>query len=275
MTAVPRFETFTRLGFAARGLLYILIAYLAIAVGRNAGSADVLRSMADGGVSRLVLALIALGLLSYGAWRCLEAAMDLEGAGEGAKGAASRVGHALSGVVHVFMGLLAAALAFGLVSSGEGGDGADKATGMVMDLPAGGLVLRVVALGFVFGGFAQAWSAYRLKFLKQLASRAASRSWVRWVGRVGYVARGVVFLLIGLLLWRAAGAHDPERAGSVGEALASLSGIKRLLVAAGLGFFGVFSLVEALYRRITNPRVLHRLGVIIPKAHIATIHHGS
>lgn len=260
MTAVPRFETFTRLGFAARGLLYILIAYLAIVVGRNAGSADVLRSMADGGVSRLVLVLIALGLLSYGAWRCLEAALDLEGAGDGAKGAANRVGHGLSGVVHVFMGLLAASLAFGLVSSGEGGDGADKASDMVMDLPAGSLLLRAAAVGFIVGGCAQAWSAYRLRFLKQLASRAASRPWVRWVGRLGYVARGIVFVLIGLLLWKAAGAHDPERAGSVGEALASLSGVKRLLVAAGLGFFGVFSLVQAFYRRITNPHLLQRLG---------------
>lgn len=134
MHAVPRFETFTRLGFAARGVLYILIAYLAIAAGRNAGSADVLRSLAEGGASRLVLVIIALGLLAYRAWRGLEAAMDLEGAGQGAKGAATRLGHGMSGLAHLVLGLLAAGLALGLVGSGgSGGEGPDKATGMVID----------------------------------------------------------------------------------------------------------------------------------------------
>ena len=259
MNAVPRFETLTRLGFAARGVLYGLIAYLAIAAGRNAGSSDVLRSMADGGAGRLVLALIALGLLAYGAWRCLEAAQDLEGAGDGAKGAVVRLGHGLSGVVHVALGLLAAGLVFGLVGQG-GSDGADTATGWVMDLPAGDLLVRLLAAGFVLGGLAEGWAAYRLKFLKQLESRAAGRPWVKWVGRLGYIARGIVFILIGVLLWRAAGAHNPGEAGGVGEALGSLSGTSRSAVAAGLGLFGVFSLVQAVYRRITNPHVLRRLG---------------
>ncbi len=258
MKALSRLETFTRLGFAARGLLYILIAYLAIVVGRNVGSTDVLRSMDEGGMSRVVLAFIALGLLAYGAWRCLEATMDLEGAGGGAKGAVTRLGHGLSGVAHVMMGFLAIGLVLGLVGAGGSGEGADKATGRVMSLPAGGFLLHLIGLGFILGGLAEAWSAYRLKFLKQLDTHVASRSWVRWVGRLGYIARGVVFILIGLLLWKAAGSHSPEQAGGVGEALGSLSRNNRLVVAAGLGFFGIFSLVQAAYRRITNPHLLNR-----------------
>lgn len=261
MDAVPRFETFTRLGFAARGVLYLLIAYLAIAAGRNTGSSDVMRTLADGGASRLVLGLIALGLLAYGAWRCLEAAMDLEGAGDGAKGAVARLAHGGSGIAHVVLGLLAAGLALGLVGQGGGGggEGADKATGFVMDLPGGGGLLRLVAVGFMLGGLAQGWSAYRLKFLKQLDARAAQQAWVKWSGRLGYIARGVVFILIGLLLWGAAGSGNPGQAGGMGEALGSLSGTHRLLVALGLGLFGVFSLVQAAYRRITNPHVLQRV----------------
>jgi len=111
----------------------------------------------------------------------------------------------------------------------------------------------------VVGGLAQAWSAYKLDFLKQLDGRAAQRAWVKWSGRLGYVARGAVFVMIGLLLWRAAGAHDPGAAGGVGEALGAFSGTGHLLVAAGLGLFGVFSLVQAVYRRITNPQVVQRL----------------
>jgi hypothetical protein len=272
MNAVPRFETFTRLGFAARGVLYLLVAYLPIAAGRNSGSSDVLRSMADGGASRLALVVIALGLLAYGAWRALEAALDLEGAGGGAKGVMVRLGHGLSGAVHVMLGLLAAGLALGLVGQGGGGEGTDKATGWMMDLPGGESLVRLLAAAFMVGGVLQAWSAWRLKFLKQLDSRAASQAWVKWTGRLGYIARGVVFVLIGLLLWRAAGAHNPEQAGGMGEALGTLSGNTRLLVAAGLGLFGVFSLVQAVYRRITNPQVLDRLQGRAAHGHTQTGH---
>jgi hypothetical protein len=265
MNAVPRLETFTRLGFAARGLLYVLIAYLAIAAGRTPGSSDVLRSMADGGASRLLLGLIALGLLAYGAWRCLEAWFDLDAAGSDGKGVLTRLGQALSGVIHVMLGLFAAGLALHLIGQGGGGEGADKATGFVMKLPGGELMVRLLAAGFVLGGLAHAWSAYRLKFLKQLDPAAARREWVKWSGRLGYLARGVVFVLIGVLLWRAAGAHNPEQAGGMGEALSSLSGTNRKLVAAGLGLFGVFSFVQAVYRRINDPQVLQRLGSAHPR----------
>lgn len=258
MDAIPRFETLTRLGFAARGVLYLLIAYLAIAAGRNSDSSDVMRSMADGGGSRLVLGLIALGLFAYGAWRTLSAAYDLEGAGRNGKGAIARAGQALSGAVHIVMGLFAAGLALGVLASGAGGETSDKAAGWLMDLPGGELMLRLLALAFMLGGLFQAWSAYRLKFLEQLDGRAARQAWIRWVGRLGYIARGVVFVLIGVLLWRAAGAHAPSRAGGLAEALDTLSGASRLVVAAGLGMFGAFSLVQAVYRRITSPDVVRR-----------------
>lgn len=194
--------------------------------------------------------------------------MDLEGAGEGAKGAAVRLGHAGSGVAHLVLGLLAAGLALGLVGQGGGGggEGADKAAGFVLDLPGGGGLVRLLAVAFMLGGLAQGWSAYRLRFLKQLDPRAAGRAWVKWSGRLGYVARGVVFILIGLLLWRAAASQNPDQAGGAGEALGSLSGTYRLLVALGLGLFGVFSLVQAAYRRITNPHVLQRVRGLGPPA---------
>ena len=40
--------------------------------------------------------------------------------------------------------------------------------------------------------------------------------------------------------------------------MATLDGWQRVTVAIGLGLFGVFSMVQAVYRRITNPRVLER-----------------
>jgi hypothetical protein len=255
-------ETFTRLGFAARGALYVMVGYLAIEAGRNTSSAGALKTLADSGPGKLALFVIALGLLAYGAWRCAEAALDLEGAGRGAKGAVKRIGGALSGVVHVGLGLLAAGLMFGIGSGGAGGGsgGEEAATARLLALPGGEMLVRLLALAFIGGGLAQGWSAYRLKFLKQLDGRAANKAWVKWSGRLGYVARGVVFVLVGVFLWQAAAAGDPQQAGDTGEALAALGGWQRTVVAAGLMLFGVFSIVQAVYRRITDPQVLARLG---------------
>jgi len=262
MPSAPRLETLTRLGFAARGVLYLVIGYLAIQAGQTTGSAGALRSLADGGVGRLALIVIALGLLGYGVWRCVDAALDLEGVGGGAKGLTERLGRALSGVVHLGLAVVALGLAFGggggARAGGAGGE--EAATGQLLALPGGQAAAGLVAVLFVLGGLSQAWSAYRLKFLKQLDQRAANKTWVRWVGRMGYLARGVVFVLVGILLWQAAATADPARAGGAGEALGSIDGWKRALVAAGLMLFGVFSLVQAAYRRITDPHVLARLG---------------
>lgn len=256
------FELLTRIGFAARGALYLTIGYLAIEAGRTESSTGVLRMFAEGGAARLALAVIALGLLAYGAWRLLCAAYDLEGKGHEAKGAVSRAGQALSGAIHVGLGLLAGALLLGLASAGSGGgSGGGSIAAWVLDLPGGELILRGAAVAIILGGLSQAWAAYKLDFLEQLDAEAARRAWVAWSGRIGYVARGVVFVLVGLMLWKAAGQGAPEAAGGTAEALATLEGWQRTAVAAGLCLFGVFSIVQALYRRIAKPdlhRVSHR-----------------
>jgi hypothetical protein len=57
-----------------------------------------------------------------------------------------------------------------------------------------------------------------------------------------------------------------EQAGGTGEALGSLPAGLQAAVAVGLAFFGLFSLVEARYRRITDPQVLERLGTSAGRA---------
>ena len=78
------------------------------------------------------------------------------------------------------------------------------------------------------------------------------------LGRAGYAARGVVFVVIGAFLVVAAYQSDPSEARGLGGALLALQGqpFGRALfglVALGLAAFGAFGFLEARYRRISAP----------------------
>ena len=81
-----------------------------------------------------------------------------------------------------------------------------------------------------------------------------------WTGRTGYAARGVVFAIMGFFLLQAARSSEASQAGDMGEALTSLPDTLQKVVAAGLFLFGLFSLVEARFRRINDPQVMERLS---------------
>ncbi|CAA9491594.1 MAG: hypothetical protein AVDCRST_MAG39-813 [uncultured Sphingomonadaceae bacterium] len=259
MLNIGTMESLTRVGFAARGIIYFLIGYLALRTGRTEDGSGILDYL-NSGAGKLLLGLMALGLLAYGLWRLSEAAIDSEGHGADAKGMGVRAGGAISGLIHLGLGFYAASLAFGGGRGGSSGGGTQEGAATALSFPGGQVALTLVAAGLVVTAFVQFMKAFRAGFLKHLDPQAARKSWVKAIGRAGYAARGVVFLIMGWFLWRSAQQSNAAEAGDMGTALASLPSTLQLIVAAGLLLFGLFSMVEAIYRRITDPHVLERLG---------------
>jgi Domain of Unknown Function (DUF1206) len=78
-----------------------------------------------------------------------------------------------------------------------------------------------------------------------------------WLGRAGTIARGVVFVVSGLLVVVAAWTVDPAKAGGVDQAFRTLlqepfGTVLVVLLGAGLMLFGVYGLAEAAWRRVTD-----------------------
>lgn len=258
MLDVGKMEALTRVGFAARGVIYVLIGFLALRTGRTESGSGILAYL-NSGAGKLLLGLMALGLLAYALWRLSEALIDSEGHGGDAKGIAVRIGGAVSGVVHLGLGLYALRLALGDAGGGSGGGRAEQGAEVALGLPGGGLLVALAAAALIATGLFQFVKAAKAGFLKHLEPKAAKQGWVKVTGRGGYAARGVVFLIMGWLLWQAARQSDAGEAGNVGAALDTLPGTLQAIVAAGLFLFGIFSLVEAAYRRINDPHVVQRL----------------
>lgn len=248
-----KLTTLTRVGFAARGLLYLVIAWLVIATGQAADLSEALEQFSSG-AERWLLALAAAGFVAYGLWRLADASLDTENHGDDPKGLVKRAGAAGSGVIYLFLAFTAAKLLLNGPGGGGGGGGSpQEQTEMVMQLPAGGLLVGLGAAVLVIAGIWQIVKAVKASFLDHFEPAAAREDWVKWLGRFGYAARGVIFIVTGYFLARAALTGSSAQAGGMEQALQWLSSPVNLLVAAGLGLFGIFSLVEARYRMIHAP----------------------
>ncbi|HEU0045778.1 DUF1206 domain-containing protein [Sphingomonas sp.] len=252
MNASAQLTTLTRIGFATRGLLYLVIAFLVIRTGRAEDPAGALRVLGEGG-GRLLLGVMAAGLAAYGLWRLADAAFDLERHGSDRKGALERLAAGASGVVHGFLAWQAVRLIQG-VSSGGGG-GTQEGTQTALELPGGPVLVLIGAAVLAGVGVAQLIKAAKGTFLRYLEPAVAQQPWARWSGRAGYAARGLVFLITGFFLFRAGLDEQASEAGGMAEALAWLSSPWDIVIALGLLGFGLFSLIEARYR------VLHDVPV--------------
>lgn len=256
-----RMTSFARLGFAARGLVYIMIGVLAFDASRTGAQANdnqgALGSLADTHAGRILLAFCALGFAGYAIWRFTEAVMDPERKGHDLKGSFERAAYVISGVANASLAIVAAKLALQQSRAGSGSPGdarAESWSGWLMEQPGGVLLLVLVGVGFFATAVTQAIKAYKASF-DNLNGDVPAPKYVRWVGRLGYGARAIVFAIIGWLIVSAALNHDPEQAGGLGDALDKLrsqpeGAVILAIVGIGLALFGAFSLVEARYRRI-------------------------
>ncbi|MEH3105813.1 MAG: DUF1206 domain-containing protein [Sphingomonas fennica] len=229
-----------------RGLLYIVIAMLILRTGRAEDPAGAIQYLGQGG-GQLLLAVIAIGLAAYGIWRLADAALDVERHGSDRRGAIERAGAGASGAIHLVLAWQAVQLMRGTASFGDSTqDGARTA----MQLPGGWALVLLGAVVLVGLGIVQLVKATKGSFLRYLDPSVARQAWVQWSGRAGYAARGLIFLISGYLLARAGMAEQAGGAGGMARVLSWLTSPFDLIVGAGLLAFGLFSLVEARYRRL-------------------------
>jgi hypothetical protein len=244
--------TLTRLGFAARGLLYLVIGFVVIRTGRAEDPSGALETLADGSGSVLLYLIIA-GFLAYGLWRMSDAAFNIERHEQGSTGLRERVGAAASGIVHLFLAWQAVKLLQG--SGGSGGGGTQEGAQTALQLPGGQLAVALAGLVLLGVGAVQLVKAYKASFLKHLEPGVASQPWARYTGQGGYAARGLVFLISGGFLFAAGIQEQASEAGGMAEVLTWLTSPWDTLVAVGLILFGLYSLIEARFR------VLHDVPV--------------
>ena len=247
-----KFQWLARLGFVVRGMLYIVIAWLVIATGRTEDLTGAIEYLGHG-VGRGLLILMIGGMTGYGLWRVSDAAFGMDSGRHHAKAWRRRAAAAGSGAIYLFLAFKALRV---MVAGRSGAGDAQENAATALHLPGGELLL--LAAGAVLAGAAvvQLYKAGSCSFLRHLDDRARQPI-AKWLGRIGYGARGVIFLTVGYLLARAALNHSAAQAGGLEQALDALRGPLEVPVAIGLALFGLYSLVEARFRSIHKPPTEH------------------
>lgn len=262
--AGPGVVMLARLGYAARGVVYVIVGILAarVAMGERSqveGTRGALAEIIEKPFGRVMLGIVALGLFGYALWRLVQAALDPEHKGSDGKGTVKRLGYALSGIVHAGLALTAARMVTGSSSGGGGGSQTTTWTARLMEAPAGRWLVALVGLGFAAYGIYQFYRAAKSDLAKRLdlgKMRVRTREMAIRAARAGVAARGVVFLLIAYFLARAAITYDPAEARGLQGALEALRDASYGpwllgIVALGLIGYGLFEIVKARYRRIS------------------------
>ncbi|HEX2553299.1 MAG TPA: DUF1206 domain-containing protein [Microvirga sp.] len=255
-------ELTARCGYGARGVVYGLVGSLALLAaigsgGQTGGSRSALQSLVGQPFGRTILVVIAVGLAGFAAWRVLEALTDADRHGTSWKGLAVRGAHLLSGAIYAALSLSAVGIAFGASGGGEDATARDW-TAWLLAQPFGQWLVGLAGLAIGGTGLGFLLKAWRGDVTRHLACDAATARWAVLLGRLGYAARGVVFLIIGGFVVLAALHSSSSEVMGLGGALQTVAaqtyGSTLLaLVAIGLFAFGVFGIVQALYRRIDAP----------------------
>ncbi|MFF7952704.1 DUF1206 domain-containing protein [Streptomyces griseorubiginosus] len=252
-----------RVGFTARGVIYLLVGVLALQIAfgdgkRQADRGGALATLADKPFGSVVLWALGIGLAGMALWRLSEALFGA--AGPDGRKAGKRLMSAGRFLFYAFVAY--SVLSFAAGSGSDGSGSSDKqskdVTARVLEWPGGQWIVGVAGVGVAVAGLWIAGRALMRSFHDKLKLHEMSRRVRKLVdvtGVGGGAARGVVFAAAGAFAVRAAVDYEPDKAKGLDDTLRSfvdtpLGPWLLVLVAAGLVLFGVFSFAMARWRRV-------------------------
>ena len=252
-----------RLGYAARGAVYLLIGALtvwaAVTAREALGKKEAIRTLLDEPFGKPILLTLVVGLVGYVLWRLVQSIGDTDDHGLSAKGLGVRAGLLMSAVTYGALIWYVMSIVMPGLGSGDGSEGAlGRSREAFYGLLTNRWIALAIGLGFLVVSGAHLWKAWRAKYEKHFIAAYDEMKWIHPIARGGLAARGIVLAIIGAMFAARFWTSDYEgdgKAPGLDDALAFIADLPAgawLLGGMGLGLalFAGYSIIEAFYRRI-------------------------
>jgi hypothetical protein len=259
-------ELLERVGYVARGVLYIVMGSLALGLalgfgGKATDQSGSLATLAGGGFGKIMLVVFVAGLAAYSLWGFVRAIFDPLHRGDDGPGIADRLGFAWSGLAYAGLVLFALELLTGTARTSSQ-DGTQSTITKVLAQPAGEWAVMGIGLVSIAAGLGQLFETFKARFIKDLKREEMSKAeqdFVIGLGRLGYLARGITFTLVGWFVLQAGMQHDASKVKGFAGTLMFLLGqpyghLLLGLVALGFVALGLHSLAAARWMRLLGSR---------------------
>jgi uncharacterized membrane protein YidH (DUF202 family) len=252
---------FAKLGLIAKGIVYCILGFLSFMAaigfgGQKADKQNTVNFLYEQPFGKVILVLIAVGLLCYTAWRFIQAIKDTEHKGKDAKGAFARLRYTFSGLVYLGLAIYAIKI---VLNGNNGGNGNSRQmiVAKILEQPFGQWLIGLVAIGFFAAGIHQVYKAFSGHYHKNISYDNlghAKKVVLDRAGKLGYTARGVVWGILGYFLLRAAMHNNPSEAQGTKQVFDFLQNTGGALlmgvVALGLVAYGIFMFVRARFEHV-------------------------
>lgn len=250
-------EKVAQTGLIAKGIIYIIIGFIAFFaafnIGRKSGQ-SVSRDSAFSFIEDLpggplLLWALALGMFCYSAWRIIQTfRKDPE------IKKAKRLRYFFSGLTYLLVTY--SVVRFALDMRSNNGDQNQQMAGEAMDMPFGSWMVIIAGLLFAAVGVYQVWYGLSEKYKKHVQSfslHSTASTLLLRSGKIGYVARGIVWMLISYMLIQAGLSSNSSEAGNTDKAFQLMENSMGPYIAGAVGLglvaYGIFSFIRARYDR--------------------------
>ena len=265
----PYMQWLARAGYAARGLVFVILAYFTAVAALDAHTRpidgkDALRSVLTAPFGSALLAIITAGLLCFALWREAQSVFDLDRCGSDAMGLARRTVYGAAGLFYAGFATVSLSMLTGAHTNTTEQTVHDW-TGWLLGQPFGQVAVGAIGVAIMIAGLCIGVAGLRTQFRKRLVLKPQPRRLVTALGCAGYLTRSALTILIGLFLVFAAFHSNAHEATGLAGALMVIKSQRyggALLGATSLGLlaFGAYGVAEALYRRVDGRRPTMRLA---------------
>ncbi len=255
----PWINQIAKAGLIAKGIVYVLLGALAFMAAfeisntsnNDVGKSGVFGSIKEWPAGKWLLSILAAGLTCYSIWRLIQAFAANHG--KEIKWP-KRLRYLFSALAYLALAFSAAQIIF--YNQQDSSDQNQHWAAEILSKSHGQWLLGLGALAIAAIGIYQVYYGLSEKYKKHVAQggyhSTIERTLVR-TGKIGYVSRGLVWLILAYLLLNAALHASASEAGDTGKAFEFVEGsfgsVLLGVLGIGLMLYGIFNFIRAQHEK--------------------------